>query len=65
MFKESENLLNKIVLNNNNLLEIMKIEVDTKILKQLEKDINKNIGMIKVLTNFINYYKMKEIKSQL
>jgi hypothetical protein len=65
MLKESENLLNKIVLNNNNLLEIMKIEVDTKILKQLEKDINKNIGMIKVLTNFINYYKMKEIKSQL
>ena len=64
MLKDSEILLIKLNGQYNNLMEIIKLEKDIKNLKQFEKDINKISGLIKVLSNFINYYKMKEIKSQ-
>jgi hypothetical protein len=64
MLKDSEKFLNDLNNQNTNLMEIMKIETDVKKLKDLEKDINKNHGLIKVLTQYINYYRMKIIKSK-
>ena len=64
MLKDSEILLNKLNGQYNNLMEIIKVEKDIKKIKDYEKDINKISGVIKILSSFINYYKMKEIKSQ-
>ena len=65
MLKESEKLLNTLNAQYINLIEIMKFEKDVKKIKECEKDMNKISGLIKSLTNFINYYKMKELKSHL
>ena len=60
MFKEAEILLIKLVSQNNNLMEVMKIENEPKKLKSIEKDITKNNCVIKVITQYINYYKIKK-----
>lgn len=64
MLKDSEKFLNDLIIQTNNLIEIMKIENDEKKLKELEKDINKNNSLIKILTNYINYYRLKKLKSK-
>lgn len=64
MKKETENLLSKLNDNYTNLMEIMKVETDIKTLKELEKDINKINGVIKVLRQFNNYQILKELKSK-
>ncbi|MFO0415041.1 MAG: hypothetical protein ACK50E_05255 [Bacteroidota bacterium] len=64
MIKNSENFLNDVNANYLNLIETMKNEKDPKKLLLIEKELNKMNTLSRALTNYINYYKMKELKSR-
>ncbi len=64
MNKDSEKFLNELQANYNNILEIMKIEDDGKKIKAFEKELNKTNNLIRALTSYINYYKLKNLKSK-
>jgi|688.fasta_scaffold793762_1 hypothetical protein len=64
MIKNSENFLNDLNANYSNLIETMKNEKDPKKLLLIEKELNKMNTLSRALTNYINYYKMKELKSR-
>ena len=64
MIKNSETFLKDLNDSFVNLTEIMKNEKDAKRLKELELELNKINNLIRILTNYINYYKIKELKSK-
>ena len=64
MIKNSEIFLNDLNANYSNLIETMKNEKDPKKLLLIEKELNKMNTLSRALTNYINYYKMKELKSR-
>ncbi len=64
MNKDSEKFLNELQANYNNILEIMKIEDDGKKIKAFEKELNKTNNLIRALTSYINYFKLKNLKSK-
>lgn len=65
MISDSEKFLNNLNSQQQNLYEIMKIELDEKKLKELEKEINKINNVVKCLTQYINYYKVREGRKKL
>lgn len=64
MIKNSEAFLNDLNVNYSNLIETMKNEKDPKKLQTIERELNKMNTLSRALTNYINYYKMKELKSK-
>ncbi len=64
MIKNSEVFLNDLNVNYSNIIETMKNEKDPKKLQQIEKELNKINTLSRALTNYINYSKMKELKSK-
>ena len=62
---EIEKLLSDLSLTNQNLMELMKNETDIKKLNELEKDMRKITMLIKSLLNYINYFKMKDLKKKI
>ncbi len=64
MIKNSENFLNDVNANYLNLIETMKNEKDPKKLLLIEKELNKINTLSRALTNYINYYKLKDLKSK-
>lgn len=65
MISDSEKFLNNLNSQQQNLYEIMKIELDEKKLKELEKEINKINNVVRSLTQYINYYKVKDGRKKL
>jgi hypothetical protein len=64
MIKNSEIYLNDLNANYLNLMETMKNEKDPKKLLLIEKELNKINTLSRALTNYINYYKLKDLKSK-
>lgn len=54
-----ENLLEELILKQQNLMSIMKIEKDGKKIKELEKDLSKINMLIKSLLSYKNYETLK------
>lgn len=63
MLKEADKFLNDLNSINQNLFELMKIIDDDKQLKEIEKEMDRIQDLIKSLTKYINYYKVKSKKS--
>lgn len=63
MLKEADKFLNDLNNINQNLFELMKINDDEKQLKEIEKEMERIQDLIKSLTKYINYYKVKSKKS--
>ncbi len=56
-----EILLEELILKQQNLMSIMKIEKDGKKIKELEKDLSKINMLIKALLSYKNYHTLKEV----
>ena len=61
MIGKIENILDELILNQQNLMNIIKIEKDSNKMKELEKDLSKINMIIKSLLSYKNYVKLKEI----
>lgn len=59
MLANTDKLLNDLNQEYQNLMEIQKVETDSKKLRSITSELNKLSALIKSLMGYINYHKMK------
>lgn len=60
--RDCEMMIDRLNMEYNNLVELMKQETEPKKIKMYEAEISKNLMLSKSLQTYVNYYRIRDAK---